>query len=123
MHANKQRKTGEIIAVLVSVWLGIAAMTASHLWTVYDLSRANSILLKLGSWIPGWWGIGPYAGKETVGLLAWLAAWAILHVIIRNREFNLKAWTQVFAVGFFVILIVNWPPVYHAVLGWLPAFP
>lgn len=118
MQAYKQRKTGEFAAVLLSVWLGIAATTVCHLWSVYDPFRANPILLKMGSWMPGWWGIGPYAGKETAGLLVWLAAWAIFHWTIGRKEVALKPWTIVFAVAFFANLIVIWPTVYHALLGW-----
>jgi hypothetical protein len=119
---SKLRKTGEFAAVLLSVWLGIAATTVSHIWSYYDPIRANQILLKLGSWIPHWWGIGPYTGKETAGLLVWLAAWAIFHWTIGRKEVNLKPWTIGFAVAFIANLIILWPTVYHSILWW-PTLP
>jgi hypothetical protein len=33
-------------------------------------------------WMPGAEGIGPYSGKETLSLLAWLVTWAVLHVVL-----------------------------------------
>lgn len=122
MKENKQRKTGEAVAVLLSVWLGIAATTVSHLWSYYDPIKANQILLKLGSWIPSWWGIGPYTGKETLGLIVWLATWALLHFTIGRKEVDLKPWAIGFAIAFVANMIIIWPTVYHTILWW-PSLP
>jgi vacuolar-type H+-ATPase subunit I/STV1 len=122
VQSHKQRKSGEFAAVLLSVCLGIAATTFSHLWSVYDPVRANPILLKIGSWLPGWWGIGPYAGKETAGLLVWLSAWGICHWTIGRKEVALKRWVILFVVAFVANLIISWPTVYHAILAW-PTMP
>ena len=122
MIENKQPKTGEIAAILLSIWLGIIAMTLSHLWSYYNPIRANAVLLKLGSWIPSWWGIGPYTGKETVGLVVWLASWAIFHWTIGRIEVNLRAWTIGFVIAFVANLILLFPTVYHAILWW-PTLP
>ena len=118
MKAYKQRKTGEFAAVLLSVWLGIAATTFSHLWSYLRSGQSQSDFAEVGSWIPGWWGIGPYAGKETAGLLVWLSAWAICHWTIGRKEVTLKPWAIVFVVAFVVNLIIRWPTVYHAILAW-----
>lgn len=121
--AKRQRKTGEIAAALIAVLIGLAGMIASHIWSVVDQARAHLILLKIGSWIPGWWGIGPYAGKETVGCVIWLVSWLVLHFILKRYEISLKGWTYGFLGLFVIILIFTWPPVYHGIWGWLPALP
>lgn len=117
MSAYK-RKNGEAVAALLAVWIGLALMTAAQWWSVADPLAANGRLLKLGSWMPGWYGIGPYAGKETAGLIGWLVSWAVLHVLLRRRELDLRVWTYGCLAGFAVLLVLLWPPVYHAIFGW-----
>jgi len=62
---------GAMIGLLV---LGIVAFacTASKPFeqSVYGIGKL---------WMPGAAGIGPYSGKETLGLLAWLISWLVLH--------------------------------------------
>ena len=122
MKEIKQRKTGEIAAILLSVWLGIVAITLTHLWSYYNPLQANPILLNWGSWIPSWWAIGPYTGKETAGLVVWLGTWTILHWTLGRIEVKLKPWTIGFAIAFIVNLIILWPTVYHTILWW-PSLP
>jgi hypothetical protein len=114
----KMRSSGEVAAALFAVWIGLAGMAASHLWSVWDPLQAEPVLLKLGSWIPGWQGIGPYAGKETIGLAGWMSSWLILHVIFRGINVNLRWCLYGFIAGMFVLTAAIFPPVYHAVLGW-----
>jgi hypothetical protein len=114
----KAPKTGEIVAVMVSVWLGLASLIGSHLWSVANVVQSNLVLLKIGSWMPGWWGIGPYAGKETIGLVTWLVSWVILFYVLKERELKLKPWIYGFVIGFIALIVLIWPAVYHAILGW-----
>ncbi|WP_248930414.1 hypothetical protein [Paenibacillus hamazuiensis] len=123
MRYEKGPRTGEIAALLLAIWIGLLALCASHIWSVADPYRANLLLLKLGSWLPGWWGIGPYAGKETAGLAAWLASWLVLHVAMGRSRPRLAPWIYAFTIGFALLLVAIWPPVYHAVFGWLPTAP
>ncbi len=121
--SKKRRNTGEIAAAFLAICIGLTGMIASHIWSVVDQINAHLTLLKIGSWIPGWWGIGPYAGKETVGLVLWIASWFVLHLIFKRTNVSLKGWTYVFMVMFSIIVIFTWPPVYHAIWGWLPTLP
>lgn len=118
---DKKVNTGEAAAALGSVWLGMAGLVFSHLWSVIDPIRANMKLLKIGSWIPGWWGIGPYAGKQTVALALWIGGWAVLHLLFKQQEVNLKRWIYAFLIGFAVLMLLIWPPIYHNLFGWNPA--
>lgn len=123
MTASMKRKTGEIAAALVSLWLGLASLVAGHLWSVANPLEANRTLLKIGSWMPNWQGIGPFAGKQTVALATWLISWLLLFFILKQKEVNLKVCCCLFLVGFAVLVILTWPPVYHAIFGWQPAVP
>jgi hypothetical protein len=57
-------------------------------------------------------GVGPLSGKTTVAIVVWLAAWAALHVLWRNRDIGsrpvLIASTILIGVG----LLGTFPPVY-----------
>ena len=114
------RNSGEIAATLLSVWLGLAGLVCSHLWSVAKPDRANLFLLKMGVWIPGWEKIGPYAGKETIGLIVWLVSWILLFLLLKNREFSLKYSIYAFVAGMIIIVIFIWPPVIHSLFGWNP---
>ena len=37
-------------------------------------------------WMPGADGIGPYSGKETLALIAWLVSWPVLHFLLRKKQ-------------------------------------
>jgi hypothetical protein len=115
--------TGEAVAALYPILIGLALLLASHVWSIVEPFRAPQLLLKLGSWMPGWWGIGPYAGKETAGLIGWLGSWSLLHFLLRKRQLELKPHFYAFLIGFLVLLTGFWPPVYHAFTGWLPTVP
>lgn len=112
------RQSGEIAAALLAVLLGISALTAAHWWSAADPASANPTLLRWGSWLPGGRRIGPFAGKETAGLVVWLGSWMILSVLLRRREMNIKQWAHLFLAGIFLLLVLLWPPVYHRLYGW-----
>ncbi|QRG66540.1 hypothetical protein [Brevibacillus choshinensis] len=120
---KRQPQSGEVAAALGGLWLGLAGVVFSHLWSTVDPAGSKPALLKLGIWIPGWWGIGPFAGKETVGLAMWLGGWLALHFLLRRREVPVRPAATLFVIGFGFILILAWPPVYHALLGWPPGLP
>jgi hypothetical protein len=105
--------TGPGAAALISAGLGLLAMAISHVAAEVSVSFKGAMQALGNSWIPGAPGIGPYAGKETVGLLVWLLSWAILHVLLRRRQ------VSVVAAGVASLLLIGvattllWPPVTH----------
>lgn len=119
-RSSGNRKSGEIVATLLSVWLGLASLVCSHIWSMAKPDRANLFLLKMGVWIPGWEKIGSYAGKETIGLIVWIVSWLLLFFLLKNREFSLKHWLYAFVAGMIIIVVFIWPPVIHALFGWNP---
>jgi hypothetical protein len=68
-------------------------------------------------WMPGAEGIGPYSGKETLGLVAWLISWLVLHFSLRNRQMSGGLWLIVFLLGIGVATTLIWPPIWHFFLG------
>jgi hypothetical protein len=78
-----------------------------------DLSKPfEQMVFGIGKlWIPGAAGIGPYSGKETLGLLAWLVSWGILHFSLRKHQLDGRLWLIVFLVGMGVASTLVWPPV------------
>src|SRR5215831_14714338 len=62
-------------------------------------------------WMPGASGIGPYSGKETLGLLGWLISWSVLHSALRRRQLRARFWLVIFLVGIGLATTLLWPPV------------
>lgn len=68
-------------------------------------------------WMPGAAGIGPYSGKETLALMAWLGTWQILHYALRNKDLEISRWFIVFLVGVGIATTLIWPPVFEYLAG------
>lgn len=68
-------------------------------------------------WMPGAEGIGPYSGKETLMLVAWLVSWPILHFLLRRKQLSGALWLTIFLLGIGVATTLIWPPVWHFFLG------
>ncbi len=96
---------GMITLALVN--LGTAASKAFNTW-VHDVGRL---------WMPGAEGIGPYSGKETLALVAWIGTWVVLHFALRSRDLNLGRWLIVFLVGVGIATTLVWPPVFEYLAG------
>lgn len=120
---TREPKSGEAAAALGGLWLGLAALVSSHIWSTADPVGSKHFLVKMGIWMPGWWGIGPFSGKETIGLIAWLGGWLVLHFLLRRREVPMRTAVTLFLIGFSLVLVAVWPPVYHASVGWPSGLP
>ena len=67
------------------------------------------------AWVPGAEGIGPYSGKETLSLLAWIGSWVGLHYAFRRKEMSISRALIVFVVGVGIATTWIWPPVFNGV--------
>jgi hypothetical protein len=112
-----QRPTGEAVAALLAA--GIAVLTLALINQLTVASEAfNGWVHSVGKlWMPGAQGIGPYSGKETLSVVAWLVSWAVLHPLLRARELTLSRWIIVFLVMVAVATTFVWPPVFEHVGG------
>ena len=108
--------TGPAAAALLGAGCGLLTLGVSQVVSEASegFTRAMQALGNL--WIPGAEGIGPYSGKETVGLLVWLLSWAALHALLRKRDVNLVV------VGVVTLLLIGaattilWPPLTHLLI-------
>src|SRR5438128_934297 len=86
--------SGEYIAAMLAATIGTLALGAVVVGSELDKSFEAGVF-KLGGWIPHADRIGPYSGKETVMLVAWLGSWLLLHLGLRHREMDPRPWFAV----------------------------
>jgi hypothetical protein len=105
--------SGIAVAAFMSAMLGLLALALVNLFT--DASKGfNTWVHSVGKlWMPGAEGIGPYSGKETLAVVAWLGSWIVLHLILRKKDVEISRWFIVFLVGVGVATTLIWPPVFN----------
>ena len=109
--------TGVAVAALMSAMLGLLALAVTNVFTAAS-KGFNAWVHSVGKlWMPGAEGIGPYSGKETIGLVVWLGTWVVLHYALRGRELRLSRWLLLFLVGIGVATTLIWPPVFEYLGG------
>ena len=104
---------GVAVAALMAAAMGMLTLAVVNLFTA--ASKAfNAWVHAVGKlWMPGAEGIGPYSGKETLALVAWLVSWVILGAALRHKEMRLSRWLIVFLIGVGVATTLIWPPVFE----------
>ena len=112
-----EKPNGAAVAATLSAMMGMLALAAVVLACEASKAMIDRVHALGKLWMPGAEGIGPYSGKETVMLLAWLTSWAVLHPILRRRELNGGLWLTVFLAGVGVASTLIWPPAWHFFLG------
>lgn len=107
-------KLGVAQAALLSSMLGVLTLAVVHLGT--EMSDAfKDMVHGIGKlWMPGAQGIGPYSGKESLSLLAWLVSWGVLYLLLRRREIGAQLAVGIFLIGVAVATTLLWPPVFTA---------
>jgi len=115
MNTTK-KPTGIAAAALLAVSLGTLTLAVSHLVAEFSPAGKNWVHAWGKAWMPGAQGIGPYSGKETLALVAWLASWILLHLWMRRRDVNLAAAGTLFLIGIGLATTLLWPPATEAVL-------
>lgn len=105
-------KNGAAHAAFLSAMLGCLALAFVNLGT--EMSEVfRDRIHSLGKfWMPGAEGIGPYSGKETAALLAWLVSWLVLRSWARGKEWNHRLVVAVFLAGMGLATFLIWPPVF-----------
>ena len=115
--ATDLKPSGPAAAAFLAGSIGLLAMALSH-WAGEASPAIKTALQNLGNlWIPGAQGIGPYSGKETIGLVVWLVSWAILHYVLRRKQVNLTTYGLTFLVILGLATTILWPPALHVLLG------
>jgi len=108
---------GVAVAALLSAMLGVLTLAAINQFTAAS-PGFNTWVHGVGKlWMPGAAAIGPYAGKETLALVAWLGSWGVLHLALRRREMEISRWLIVFLIGVGIATTWVWPPVFEYFAG------
>ena len=115
MRPGGDKPTGPA-AALLSVVVGLLVLAGSHLLAEYSDAGKNWVYAWGKAWMPGAAGIGPYSGKETLALLAWMVSWGLLHLLLRRRNVNLTAMGVLFLLGIGSATTLLWPPVIEEIL-------
>lgn len=105
---------GAALAAFLAAAIGLLALALAQLGSELSTPFKDLVFAVGKAWIPGAQGIGPYSGKETVMLVAWLGSWAALHRALRGRQPDVKLGFGV-ALGLLALAtLLLWPPVWHA---------
>ena len=104
---------GAAIAAYLSAMIGLLTLGAVVLACEASKALTDQVYAIGKLWMPGAEGIGPYSGKETLSLAAWLLSWASLHHLLRRKELNGGLWLTVFLAGVGVATTLVWPPAWH----------
>ena len=108
------RTNGAAGAAVLSAALGLFSLAVTQVVT-HGSPQITTVVHNLGKlWMPGSEGIGPYSGKQTLALLAWLISWGILHYFWRKRELNLMIVGTLALALIGVATTLVWPPIYTA---------
>ena len=117
MDTEMKKQNGAAVAATLSAMVGMLALAAVVLACEASKELTGRVHALGKLWMPGAEGIGPYSGKETVMLIAWLGSWAILHPLLRRREIRGGLWLAGFLVGVGVACTLIWPPTWPFLLG------
>lgn len=60
---------------------------------------------------------GPLSGKTTIGIVAWLVAWAILGRVWKGRPVKLRAVAVTAMILIGLGFLLTFPPVFDAIAG------
>ena len=99
----QDKPEGPIAAAIIAGGIGAAA-----LGLVTTLAEASE---SIADWLRWTEAVGPLSGKVIVAVLVWLAAWAILHVVLRSRPYETRR-----------ALVVSLVLIALGVLGTFPTF-
>jgi len=111
--ARARMSEGVAVAALMAAMIGMLTLAAVNLFTTAS-KGFNAWVHSVGKlWMPGAQGIGPYSGKETLALVAWLVSWVVLDAALRRREMKLSRWLIVFLFGVGIATTLIWPPVFE----------
>ena len=115
MNTN-EKPTGIAAAAILAAAVGVLVLAASHLLAEYSNAGKEWVHTWGKVWMPGAQGIGPYSGKETLALIAWLGSWFLLHLWLRRKNVSLTASGVLFLIGIGLATTLLWPPVVEKVL-------
>lgn len=106
------RPTGPVVAAFLAAGLGLLALGIVAVATEAS-EAAEGVVLRLGSWMPGAAGIGPYSGKQTIMLATWAISWVVLHLALRQRDPDVRAPFGAALLMVLLAAVLVWPPTWR----------
>ncbi len=102
-----QVKTGEAAAAFVAGGLG--CFTIGLMTTLTEMPALVNLKNALNWWNPA----GPLTGKTGVGVIVFFLSWLIAHLVLREKNVNLKLMFVVSMALTFIGLLLTFPPVFE----------
>jgi hypothetical protein len=103
--------TGEAAAAFLAG--GIGCFVIGVLVTLAEIPAL--IALKNGlTWSTG---VGPLSGKTGVGIIAWIVAWVFAHMMLKNKDVNLKVYVITAAILTGLGFLLTFPPLFQLLAG------
>ena len=109
---KNENSDGAAQAAVLAVMIGVLTLAFVNLGTEVSDGFKEMVHGVGKLWMPGAQGIGPYSGKETLSLLAWLISWGLLHSFLRKRELNHRRALVIFLIGMALATTLIWPPIF-----------
>ena len=116
MKTSTEKPTVAAAAAILSTAIGLLALAGSHLFAEHSAAGKAWVHGCGKAWMPGAEGIGPYSGKETLALLAWLGSWLILHLWIGRKNVSLAVSGVLFLLSVGLATTLLWPPITEKLL-------
>jgi hypothetical protein len=108
--ANETNKpNGPVAAALLAG--GIGAAVFGLIVFIADLSKTFSTSL---NWYKP---VGPLTGKSILGTLTFFIAWAVAHMVWKNKEVNFKLISTIAIVLLVIGLVTTFPPFWGLFTG------
>jgi fluoride ion exporter CrcB/FEX len=99
---------GPAAAAMLAAGIGIFALGL--------LTVLSEVSVPLHDWLESAWemgrGVGPLAGKTTVAVIVWAVSWAILALLWRKKDPNLRTWFTVSLVLGILGALGTFPPIF-----------
>ena len=97
-------RDGAAAAALLAAVIGILVLAVAIV-----VAEANEDFAQWLAWDDE---VGPLSGKSSLGLIAWAAAWPVLHILLYRRDRVLLAASAISLVLFVAAMVLMLPPVF-----------
>jgi hypothetical protein len=97
-------RDGAAAAALLAAVIGILVLAVAIV-----VAEANEDFAQWLAWDDE---VGPLSGKSSLGLIAWAAAWPVLHLLLYRRDRVLLAASAISFVLFVAAMVLMFPPVF-----------
>jgi len=115
MQDVQTKPNGPVAASFVAA--GIASATVGIFVVLNEISTEVNGFLKFDASFGIGKGVGPLSGKVTLGVIAFVISWVVLHFALRGKEVNFNRWLGIALVFVFVGFALTFPPVFEFIVG------